>query len=128
MAKDNLADNLNKLKLYDRLGKNECTLKYSKLTAAVLEQLKKYGYIKNYRYEDDKKQGLLHVELNGKINEIGVIKPHFPVKKTEWYEKESLYLPAYNIGILIVSTSQGVLTNIEAREKDIGGRLIAYVY
>jgi len=45
------------------------------------------------------------------------------------YEKwEKRFLPAFDFGLLIVSTSQGVMTHKEAREKGIGGRLIAYVY
>jgi len=128
MSKDILAENINKIKIYDRIKKQKCVIKYSKLMLSILEQLKKYDYIKDYKYEDDKKGGIIIVELKGKINEIKVIKPALPVKKDEWYEQEAHYLPAYNVGHLIVSTSKGIMTNIEARNLGIGGRLILYVY
>ncbi|MEM4296646.1 MAG: 30S ribosomal protein S8 [Candidatus Anstonellales archaeon] len=128
MAKDILAENINKIKIYDMLKKEECVIKYSKLMLGILEQLKKYGYIEDYRYEDNNKGGIIIVKLKGRINDIGVIKPRAPVKRQAWYEKEAQYLPAYNIGHLIVSTPKGILTNIEAKSLGMGGRLLLYVY
>jgi small subunit ribosomal protein S8 len=51
-----------------------------------------------------------------------------PVKRTEWAKMEQQYIPGVGIGLLIVSTPEGVMTNTEAEKKHIGGRLIAYVY
>ncbi|MDZ4226799.1 MAG: 30S ribosomal protein S8, partial [Candidatus Pacearchaeota archaeon] len=58
----------------------------------------------------------------------GVVKPRFPVKLDEFEKFEKRYLPAKNFGIIIVSTSNGIMTHIEAKEKKLGGRLIAYIY
>ncbi|MEM3026452.1 MAG: 30S ribosomal protein S8, partial [Thermoproteota archaeon] len=41
---------------------------------------------------------------------------------------EKMFLPAFNVGLLIVSTPQGLMTHSEAKSRKIGGRLIAYVY
>jgi small subunit ribosomal protein S8 len=128
VAKDIIADNINKIKIYDKLGKPECTVLRSKLMVAILKVLKEHNYIEDFYEVWDNKQGIIKVKLKKAINEIGVIKPRFSVKKNEWHEKEALYLPAYNIGHLIVSTSKGVMTNVEAKKLGIGGKLLAYVY
>lgn len=125
---DILADALNTLKTHEIAGQKHCTVKASKLIGKVLDILKGQGYITSYRMRDDGRGGKYEVELAGKINEAGVVKPRFPVKKGEWPRFEQRFLPAYNIGVIIVSTSRGILTNGEAQEQGIGGRLIAYVY
>ena len=128
MAVDLVADAINKIKIYDRVGKQECTVKYSKLLQNILNKLQERGYIDSVEYVEDQKGGQLKVSLKGKIKEMGVIKPRAPVKKDEWFSIEAQYLPAVGYGCLIVTTPQGVLTNEEAREKKLGGRLLVYVY
>lgn len=125
---DILADALNTLKTHEIAGQKHCTIKASKLIDHVLRILKTQGYINSYKMKDDRRGGKIEVELAGRINAAGVIKPRFPVKKTEWAKFEQRFLPAYNIGVIIVSTSKGILTNAEAQNQGIGGRLIAYVY
>ena len=68
------------------------------------------------------------VELLGRINKIGVIKPRKPVKIKKIEIEEKNYLPAVNFGLILLSTSQGVMSHIEAKERHIGGRLLVYVY
>jgi small subunit ribosomal protein S8 len=125
---DIVANALNTIKTHEMVGRRECTVPFSKLIENVLSILKREGYIEDFAFVDNGRGGEFKVVLSGKINNIGVIKPRFPVKKDEWQKFEVRYLPAYNIGLLIVSTSQGVMTNYEARKRGIGGRLIAYVY
>ncbi len=72
--------------------------------------------------------GAFKVQLVGKINACGTIKPRFAVKKTDWNKWEQRYIPSKDFGMLIVSTPKGMMTNSEAKEKNTGGRLIAYVY
>lgn len=125
---DIVADALNTIKTHEYAGKKKCSVKASKLIERILFILKNNNYIKDYKFIENGKGNLFEIELDGKINEIGVIKPRFPVKKNEWPKYEQIYLPAYNVGLLIVSTSKGVMTNLEAQNLGIGGRLIAYVY
>ena len=75
-----------------------------------------------------KRQGQFKVELEGNINKCGVIKPRHAVKKDEFEKFEKRYLPAKNFGILIVTTPEGIMTHYEAKERGIGGRLLAYMY
>ena len=125
---DILADALNTMKTHEIAGQRHCTVKSSKLIAKVLEILKGEGYITSFKLREDGKGNKFEVELAGKINEAKVVKPRLPVKKSEWSRFEQRFLPAYNIGVIIISTSKGVITNMEAQEQGIGGRLIAYVY
>ena len=71
-----------------------------------------------------------HIKVNliGTLNKCAVIKPRFSVKKGDYEKFEKRYLPAKNVGIIIVSTSKGMMTHYEAKEKSLGGLLIAYFY
>ncbi len=125
---DIVANAINTIKTHEMVGQKRCTVPYSKLIQNILAILKSEGYIEDFVFVDDGRGGKFEVVLAGRINNAGVIKPRFPVKKHEWQKYEQMYLPAYNVGLIIVSTPQGVMTNYEARKRGIGGRLIAYVY
>ncbi len=126
---DPLADALNAIKNAERVGKREIVVyPASKLLLNVLEILRNHGYINSYEFIDDGREGLVKVSLAGKIVDTGAIKPRFPVKKDEWTKWEQRFLPARGIGMLIVSTPKGLMTNEDAKREGIGGRLIAYVY
>jgi small subunit ribosomal protein S8 len=125
---DHLADALNTLKTHEIVGQRSCTVKATRLIGEVLSLLKKHGYIKDFNKVEDGRSGYFNVELDGRINDCGVIKPRFSVKKNEWAKKEEQYIPGVGVGLLIVSTSQGIMTNTDAEGRRIGGRLLAYVY
>jgi len=107
--------------------KKECVIyPASKLLGNILRVMQKYGYIGEFEYIDDGRSGKFKVQLLGRINKCAAIKPRFPVKVKEFEEWEKRYLPARDVGILIVSTPQGVMSHHEAKKKGIGGCLIAY--
>jgi len=56
------------------------------------------------------------------------VKPRFSVKVNEFETWEKKFLPSRNVGLMVVSTSSGVIAHREAQEKNIGGRLLAFVY
>jgi len=103
----------------------------SKLIAMVLRTMQKYGYVGEFEYIDDGRWGKIKVQLLGRVNKAGVIKPRFSVTYNElrsmpyWLRR---YLPSRDIGILVISTSKGVLSHREALDMKIGGVLLAYVY
>ena len=66
--------------------------------------------------------------LSKKINDIGVIKPRHAVRLEEYQKYEARYIPSKNFGMLVVSTPKGVMSNREAKEQHLGGRLLAFVY
>ncbi len=100
----------------------------SKLIGTVLHILQANGYIGSFESIDDGRQGKFRVQLLGRINKIGVIKPRKPVKIKKIEIEEKHFLPAVNFGLILLSTSQGVMSHIEAKERHIGGRLLVYVY
>lgn len=103
----------------------------SKLIAMTLRVMQRYGYVGEFEYIDDGRWGKIKIQLLGRINKAGVIKPRTPVKYLELVRMPHYlrrYLPSRDIGILILTTSQGVLSHLEAIEKKIGGIAVAYVY
>jgi len=126
---DPLANALVNILNHEVIRKNDVLIRpASKMIANTLRLFQKAGYIGEFEYIDDGKSGKFRVQLLGRINKTGVIKPRYPVKKTEYQKWADKYLPAYNFGLLIVSTSEGLMTHHEALERGLGGRLIAYVY
>jgi small subunit ribosomal protein S8 len=129
MQNDPLSDALSLLKNAQRAGKSECEIRpASKLIGRVLKVVQENGYIKQFEYLEDGRAGWFKVFLNGNINDCGVIKPRYAVKTVEMERYESRYLPAQNFGVLILTTTRGVLSNEKAKEMHTGGRLLAYVY
>ena len=94
----------------------------------VLALFQEQGYIDSVEEIEDSKGNYYRIVLSGKLNQCGSIKPRFAIKFSDFEKFEKRYLPAKGFGFLIVSTSQGLLTHYEAKEKGIGGRLISYCY
>ncbi|RNJ76432.1 MAG: 30S ribosomal protein S8 [Nitrosopumilus sp. H13] len=109
--------------------RGECTiLPTSKLGVDVLNTLKKEGYVGDFKHIDDKRGGKFKIKLLAKITKCGAISPRFKVKTDEFNTWEQQYLPAYDRGMLLVTTNQGVMSHHDAVQKGIGGFLIGYVY
>jgi small subunit ribosomal protein S8 len=129
MLNDPLANALSTMKNAELRGKGICQIQpSSKLIGGVLNLLKEKGYINEFEYVDDGKAGVFQVRLNGTINNCGVIKPRYPVKRDELETWESRYLPARDFGLLILTTTKGVISQNEAKQQGIGGKVLAYVY
>ena len=129
MQHDPLNDAMSQINNAEKVGKRQCTVNpSSKLIGRVLKTMQDNGYIKEFEYLDDGRSGKFQVTLNGNINKCGVIKPRFSVRKAELEKFESRYLPAQDFGVLILTTTEGVITHAQARDLGVGGRLLAYVY
>jgi len=126
---DPLANALTNIRNNELQVNENCSISpASKLIGQVLSTMQKENYIGEFEYIDDDKAGKFEVELEGNINQCGVIKPRHSVKKDEFEKFEKRYLPAKNFGILIVTTPEGIMTHKEAKKRGIGGRLLAYMY
>jgi small subunit ribosomal protein S8 len=125
---DHLADALNTIKTHEIVGQDRCTVKATRLVSQILKVLKEHKYLKDFKTVDDGRGGWFEVQLDGRINDCGVIKPRMPVKRHEWAKREQEFIPGFGVGLLIVSTPNGIMTNAEAEKQHIGGRLLAYVY
>ncbi len=126
---DPLANVLSFIKNYEKLGRTELlTTNNSKVIRKVLQIMQHEGYIEGFEEIDDGKGKILKLNLLGKINKVGVIKPRFAIKKLDFDKFEKRFLPARGFGILIITTSKGIMTNVEAKKKNLGGKLLCYCY
>ncbi|MBN1386759.1 30S ribosomal protein S8 [Candidatus Woesearchaeota archaeon] len=129
MLNDPLANALSRIMNCERIGSKEVEVKpHSKVIKKVLEIMNENGYIGTYKEVEDGKGNFLVVNLLGKINKCNVIKPRYAVKLGDYEKFETRFLPAQDFGILIVSTPKGIMTHIQAKEKMLGGRMLAYCY
>jgi small subunit ribosomal protein S8 len=125
---DLLAESLNKIKIYENLGREECIVASTALVRSVLATLKKNGYVDEIEEVSNGKFKTLRITLSKKINSIGVVRPRHALKLDDFQKYENRYIPSRDFGILIISTPKGVMSNREAKESKTGGRLLAYVY
>ncbi|HTT34604.1 MAG TPA: 30S ribosomal protein S8 [Thermoplasmata archaeon] len=129
MRHDLLNDALVTLGHADRDGKATVTLApTSRLVGEVLRIFQEQQYIQEFTFVPNGRGGRYEVTLGRRINACGVIKPRLSVHRRELEREEARFLPAQDFGVLVLSTSQGVMSHALARERNIGGRLLAYVY
>ena len=106
MVSDPLSNAMSAIKNAERVGKDKCVVKpASKLIGNVLKVMKDYGYIKGFEYVENHRGGKFIVELCGRINDCGAIRPRFSVKRTEYEKFEKRYLIADGFGFKRFNTS-----------------------
>ena len=126
MKPDIIAKALNEIMNAKRAGKKAClVVPVSKLLVNILEIMKKNEYL-DYKIEKDK-FNKIRVEIK-KLNHCGAIKPRFNVGMRDMNRYIRRYLPARDIGVVIISTNKGLITDKELEDKKVGGALIAYCY
>lgn len=124
-----MANVLNAILTHEAIAKQEVfTRPTTRLVTDVLKLLQKKSYIGEFELIEDGRGGVYRIKLTHKINKCGVVKPRFPVTLGEYEKFEQRFLPARDVGMLIVSTPKGVMSNIEAKQAHLGGVLLAFVY
>ncbi len=131
---DPIADMLTRIRNALAVKKPEVILPFSKIKMAVAEILAKQGYIKKAEKIDAGSNGSSHQEIKIVLKYLG---PQPAITKLERISKPGrrVYAPAdklpvvlNNLGIAIISTSQGLMTNKEAKKKNLGGEVICEIY
>jgi len=126
---DTLANGLTTIMNNEMRHELQCLINpASKLLGRVLRVLQLNGYIGEFEFVDDGRSGKFKVQLLGRVNKCGAVKPRHPVNSNQIETWEKRFLPSRDVGVLIISTSQGVLSHQEAKKRKIGGRLLAFVY
>jgi len=126
---DTLSNGLTTIVNNELRNKRDCVISpSSKLLGRVLRVLQLNGYIGEFEFIEDGRAGKFRVQLLGRINKCGAIKPRYSVSADGFENWEKTYLPAQEMGILVVSTPLGVISHKEAKEKSVGGRLLAFVF
>ncbi len=129
MLQDPLNDAMVAIRNAEAAGKHECIVRpASKLIGRVLKVMQEHEYIRTFELVEDGRGGLYRVALGGAINSCGVIKPRFAVGRMDLEKYEARYLPAQDFGVLILTTTEGVISQTKAKEIGVGGKLLAYVY
>ena len=129
MLNDPLANALSVMLNAESRRRKSCTITpASGLIRKILAMMKEHGYIGNFTATEASFGIVLKVDLLGMINKCGAVKPNYTVKNRNFEKFEKKFLPAKDFGFIVVSTSQGVMTDIDAKQKSLGGKLIAYFY
>jgi small subunit ribosomal protein S8 len=128
---DPIADMLTRVRNAGKAKFNSVDIPGSKMKFELAKLLKEEGYIRNYKFIKDNKQGILRVYL--KYNEkqehsiLRIDRVSKPSKRV--YMKGKDIKPVYNgLGISVISTSKGIMTDKHARKNNIGGEIICNVW
>ena len=128
---DPLADMLTRIRNARMVKFESLEMPYSKLRSGVAEILKKEGYIQDYQVIKDNRQGVLKISLKYDQHRNSVISGLKRVSKPGcrvYVKSDNIPKVMSGLGIAIISTSSGILTDREARHKGIGGELLCTVW
>ncbi len=128
---DPIADMLTRVRNAGKAKFNSVDIPGSKLKFELAKVLKEEGYIRNYKFIKDSKQGVLRIYLKYNDNQEHTIlrldRVSKPSKRV--YKKGKDIQPVYNgLGVAIVSTSRGIMTDKRARKENVGGEVICNVW
>ena len=128
---DPIADMLTRIRNAGKAKHSSVDMPSSKLKIRISDILKENGYIKNYKVIDDGKQGVLRVYLKYDKSQAHVIYGIERISKVgrRIYSKKKDVAPVLNgMGISIMSTSKGVMTDKQAIRENVGGEVLCNVW
>ena len=128
---DPIADFLTRIRNANMAKQESLEVPASKIKRDIAEILKNEGFVRDVEYIDDDKQGIIRVFLKyGKGNErvISGIRRISKPGLRSYVKADAVPKVLNGLGIAILSTSEGVITDKEARAKKIGGEVIAYIW
>jgi small subunit ribosomal protein S8 len=130
VVSDPIADMLTRIRNANKMRHNSLTIPASKLKLEITRILKDEGFIRNYKYKEDNKQGQLiiylkYINKEKTINNLKRIsKPGLKV----YAKKDEIPGVLGGLGIAILSTSKGIMTGKEALQRHLGGEVICYIW
>ncbi len=127
---DPIADMLTRIRNAVMAGKRELNIPGSKAKRRIAEILKAEGFIEDYAWADDERQGSINVSLRwvGNTPAIEGIQRLSKPGQRKYARSKDLPQVRNGLGIVIVSTSQGMMTDRAARKAGIGGELVCSVW
>ena len=128
---DPIADYLTRIRNANMAKHDSVEIPASNIKKSISEILKREGFIRDYEVADDNKQGVIKVFLKYGPNGERVISGLKRISKPglrNYVSAEDLPKVLNGLGIAIVSTSAGVITDKKARQKNVGGEVIAYIW
>lgn len=128
---DPIADLLTRVRNANMANKSTVEVPASKIKKAIAEIFKEEGYIKDLESVDDSKQGILRLYLKyGKNNEkviTGIKRISKPGLRV-YVNKDEIPRVLGGLGVAVISTSKGVVTDKKARQEGAGGEVICYIW
>jgi len=129
MMTDPIADFLTRIRNISQAGQEYVEVPSSKMKKAIAAILKREGYIKDFEYIPDGKQGVLKIFLKpGSQRALTGLKRISKPGLRVYVGKDELPRVLGGLGIAIISTSKGLMTDQEARKAGLGGEVICYVW
>lgn len=132
MTTDPIADFLTRIRNASAAGLKMVEIPSSNTKRAMTQILFDQGYILNYKFEDDNKQGIIKIALKYNLStRIPAITKLQRISKPglrKYAGSEELPRVLNGLGIAMISTSKGVITDKEARRLNVGGEVLCYVY
>ena len=127
---DPIADMLTRIRNANQAKHESVEMPASRLKLEILEVLKNEGYISEYEKVEDGKQGVIKVTLkyNNKERVIKGLKKISKPGLRVYVKSTELPKVLKGLGIAVISTSNGIMTDREARQKKLGGEVIAFVW
>jgi small subunit ribosomal protein S8 len=128
---DPIADFLTRIRNANMAKHKSLEIPASKMKRDIAEILKKEGFVKNVEYVEDDKQGIIRVFLKYTRNGERVITNLKRISKPglrQYVRSNEVPKVLNGLGVAVISTSEGLLTDKEARARNIGGEVIAYVW
>lgn len=128
---DPIADMLTRVRNADSVFHETVEVPGSKIKTAIAEVLKEEGFIKDYTFQEDNKQGVLTISLKYGPNREHVISGIKRISKPglrQYAKHDELPRVLGGLGIAIISTSKGIMSDKQARKAGLGGEVVAYVW
>jgi small subunit ribosomal protein S8 len=128
---DPIADYLTRIRNALKAKHTKVDVPYSKLKEEITKILLEYRYIQNYLNVDDGKQGMIRIYLKYDEDEKSVISSIKRISKPglrQYVKANEIPRVLNNLGIAILSTSKGIVTDREARKFGVGGEVLCYIW
>lgn len=130
VVSDPISDMLTRIRNANKMRHISLTIPASKLKLEITRILKDEGFIRNYKYKEDNKQGQLTIYLKyiNKEKTINNLKRISKPGLKVYVKKDEIPGVLGGLGIVILSTSKGIMTGKEALQRHLGGEVICYIW
>ncbi len=127
---DTIADMLTRIRNANQMRYEEVTVPASNIKKEIARILKEEGFIKDYKIVSDDAQGtiVLTLKYNKKERVITGLKRISKPGLRVYAKNDEIPKVLNGLGIAIISTSKGIMTDKEARKQNIGGEVLAYIW